>query len=192
MIKSAKYIKSYYQIEDLPTPDKPVVFLLGRSNVGKSSFINYISNQHHLARTSSVPGKTIALNYYLLDNNYYLVDAPGYGYAKHSKLTLQKWDNFLTKYFNRITVNLVLHLMDSKVGATDKDIIANNFIKEFVQNVVFIMTKADKINQSEMSATFKRTKNVFSDAILNENLFFISTKSNKNKDKVIKKIYEYL
>src|SRR5690554_5319473 len=83
-MQNAKYIKGATNLSQAPS-DLPIFLLLGRSNVGKSSFINSLTNRKNLAKTSGTPGKTIVLNYYLIDENYYLVDAPGYGYARRSK-----------------------------------------------------------------------------------------------------------
>ncbi|HPG43587.1 MAG TPA: ribosome biogenesis GTP-binding protein YihA/YsxC, partial [Acholeplasmataceae bacterium] len=98
MIKQAVYIKSLTNIKDEPEA-YPQILLLGRSNVGKSSFINALTNRKNLARVSNTPGKTITLNFYLLDQSFYLVDAPGYGYARRSKSLqdqfIQMIQNFL-------------------------------------------------------------------------------------------------
>lgn len=188
MTLSIKYIKSVFKLEDLPTVDKPIILLMGRSNVGKSSFINYLANQKNLAYISSLPGKTISLNYYLIDNKYYLVDSPGYGYAKLSKSNVRKWNDFLIYYFTNTKINLLLHLIDSHVGPTQKDIEAYNFAKKFVNNIIILLTKADKLNQSEQSNVIKTIESIFEGYIINQNFFLISVKSNKNKDKIIKTI----
>lgn len=188
MTLSFKYIKSVFNLEDLPTVEKPIIFLMGRSNVGKSSFINYLANQKNLAYTSSLPGKTISLNYYLVDNKFYLVDSPGYGYAKIAKSTIEKWNNFLISYFKTANIKLVLHLMDSKVGPTNKDIDAYNFTKNYVRDIIILLTKADKLNQSEQANVTKNVEKQFDGYVYNQNIFLISVKSNKNKDKIIKTI----
>ncbi len=189
MVKSIKYIKSVYKMEDLPTENRPIVFLMGRSNVGKSSFINYIANKKDLAKISSVPGKTMSLNYYLVDNKFYIVDSPGYGYAKLPKSFSLKWDEFLSKYFKNVYINLVLHLIDSKVGPTDKDIHAYEFTRNYIRNIVVLLTKVDRLNQSELSKSIKVATSTLNNLELNKNLYLVSVKIGRYKDNIEKLIY---
>jgi GTP-binding protein len=160
MIKQAAYIKSLTHIKDEPEA-YPQILLIGRSNVGKSSFINALTNRKNLARVSNTPGKTITLNFYLLDNQFYLVDAPGYGYARRSK-SLQ--DQFIVMIHNFINeslhLKLVCMLIDFKVGPTEDDLFTYQFLVEHNVNVMVVATKKDKIpktHQFKQEQAIKKT-----------------------------------
>ncbi len=114
-----KFIKSVYNIKDLPKEGIPELVLCGRSNVGKSSFINSLSKQNNIAKTSSTPGKTRSLNYYLVEDKFYLVDLPGYGYAKVSEKAKQEWQKLIADYLlNSKNIAMAYHLIDSRHSAT--------------------------------------------------------------------------
>ncbi|MFP7699638.1 MAG: ribosome biogenesis GTP-binding protein YihA/YsxC [Candidatus Phytoplasma pyri] len=182
MIKQAVFIKSITQIKDNFSLIKyPEIILIGKSNVGKSSFINNLTNRKKLARVSKNPGKTITLNYYLLNNSFYLIDTPGYGYSRISK-KIKK--NFLIIIFDLLKNNLncrkILYLIDFKVGLTTNDI---NICSLLIQNdlkVVLVFTKKDKISKTKIKQQLIKIKNNLD--ILNityDNFFLIS---NKNKE----------
>jgi GTP-binding protein len=145
MIKDASYVKSLTNIIDIPD-DLPQVLLLGRSNVGKSSFINSLTNRKNLARTSNTPGKTITLNFYLINQQFFIVDAPGYGYARRSK---SKKDEFIIMLENFLLTSkqlkLICLLVDFKVGPTEDDILTYDFVKATGIDFMVIATKKDKI-----------------------------------------------
>lgn len=145
MIKQAVYVKGLTNIKDEPEAF-PQILLLGRSNVGKSSFINALTNRKNLARVSNTPGKTITLNFYLLEQSFYLVDAPGYGYARRSK-SLQ--DQFMVMIQNFLKdskhLKLVCMLIDFKVGPTEDDLFTYQFLVEHNVNLMVVATKKDKV-----------------------------------------------
>lgn len=149
MIKQAEYIKSIVDLKDEPE-QLPQILLLGRSNVGKSTFINTLTNRKNLARTSNTPGKTIALNFYLIDESFYFVDAPGYGYAKRSKSQKDEFvimlENFLLYSKNLVAVCL---LIDFKVGPTVDDIETYEFLKNLGKDIIIVATKKDKIQKTK-------------------------------------------
>ena len=111
-IKNAKFLKSSSNNKHCPPPEKPEFAFIGRSNVGKSSLINMLCNQNNLAKTSSKPGKTQLINHFIIDDKWYLVDLPGYGYAKTSKTNLDKFEelisNYITKRKNLICVIILI------------------------------------------------------------------------------------
>jgi len=145
MIKQAQYIKSITDLKD-GLHDLPSILLLGRSNVGKSSFINALTNRKNLARVSNTPGKTITLNFYNLENSFYLVDAPGYGYARRSKSMQDAFIIMIRDFMMQSpTLKLVCMLIDFKVGPTDDDLFTYQFLIENNMNVMVIATKKDKI-----------------------------------------------
>ncbi len=108
-----EFVKSVTALDQLPELELPEIALAGRSNVGKSSFINTLFNRKGLAKTSSTPGKTRTLNYYNIENKFYLVDLPGFGYAKVSKTERENWERLLIKYFqNNLNITRIIHFID--------------------------------------------------------------------------------
>ena len=129
-----------------PTDNKPEFLLVGRSNVGKSSFINTIINRKNYARTSSQPGKTQTINFYLVNDKFYLVDAPGYGFAKLSKSKRKKFGLMMEDYItHRDNLKQVFMLVDFRHKATQDDIMMYNFLKYYKIPVTIVATKSDKI-----------------------------------------------
>ena len=145
MFKQAAYIKSLELVVDRPD-DKPQILFLGRSNVGKSSFINSLTNRKNLARTSNTPGKTLLMNFYLIDESFYIVDAPGYGYARRSKSLQQKFVYMIDSFLHDSEqLKLVCLLIDFKVGPTIEDIEMYEYLMTLGLPVLVIATKLDKI-----------------------------------------------
>ncbi|MCD4827157.1 MAG: ribosome biogenesis GTP-binding protein YihA/YsxC [Acholeplasmataceae bacterium] len=160
MIKEAMYIKSLTDLKDRPEVF-PQILLLGRSNVGKSSFINSLTNRKNLARVSKTPGKTLLLNFYLLNQNFYLVDAPGYGYARRSKSLKDEFIIMIEKFLlNNQDLLFVCLLIDFKVGPTKDDINTYNFIRQLGREVVVIATKKDKIPKTKQYKQEKLIKSM--------------------------------
>ena len=158
---NATFIKSATKLSESPDKKLPEVLLCGRSNVGKSSFINALTNHKRLAYTSSKPGHTRLLNYYEIDNSLYLVDAPGYGYAKGGidldNLFKSTMDSYLE---NNRHLKMVVFLLDSRRELSDDDISFINYILERKINCFAVLTKVDKINQSEKAKLEKHLKEV--------------------------------
>ncbi len=145
MFNKSEYIKSLEFVIDQPD-DRPQVLLLGRSNVGKSSFINAINNRKKLARISNTPGKTLLMNFYLIDELFYMVDAPGYGYARRSKMMQERFVNMIDQFLHEsVNLKLVCLLIDFKVGPTDEDIDMYEYLHDLGLNVLVCATKLDKI-----------------------------------------------
>ena len=129
-----------------PTDNKQEFLLLGRSNVGKSSFINSILERKNLARISSKPGKTQTINFYLINDNFYLVDAPGYGFANLSKKKQKKFGLMMEDYLmNRKNLKQVFMLIDFRHKPSNDDIMMYNFLKYYKLPVTIVATKADKV-----------------------------------------------
>ena len=159
MIKKVEFIVSGTNNSHFPSDDKNEYLFLGRSNVGKSSLINFITNRKNLAKTSQTPGKTITLNYYLINDSFYLVDAPGYGYAKRSMRLIEEFGKMVESFIQtRVNLKKVCILMDFKIGPTEDDLLMLDYVSHFNKEIVVIMTKIDKVNQSERAKSNKLIK----------------------------------
>lgn len=180
-----KFVKSVFNTKELINDGLPELVLCGRSNVGKSSLINSLSKLKNVAKTSSSPGKTRSINYYSVEGKFYLVDLPGYGYAKVSKQAKEKWQRLITDYLeNSRNISLVFHLIDSRHKATELDLLLNQLLvnKDLPFNV--ILSKVDKLNQSEKSKAVKNILNQFPELSLGDNLFLYSSLKGTGKRQI--------
>src|SRR6201994_3050453 len=145
IIKSAEFICSNTQISKLPPPVKPEYAFIGRSNVGKSSLINMLAGKKGLAKTSQTPGKTQLINHFLINDSWYIVDLPGYGYARISKSKKEDWNKFIRTYLDkRESLQCVMVLIDSRLEPQKIDIEFCNWLGEKGLSFVLVFTKADK------------------------------------------------
>lgn len=145
--------------KQFPRDPMPQVALSGRSNVGKSSLINTLLGRKNLARVSSAPGKTITVNFYDVDRKLFLVDLPGYGYAKRTLDDKKQWsaltDGFFTKNPAIDLLSLVVQLVDIRVGITDDDAMMIDFLAQSGIPFIIVATKSDKPNKTERAASLK-------------------------------------
>lgn len=187
MFKNQTFIASAFKLEDLPRKKLPEVVLCGRSNVGKSSLINSLFNRKDLAKVSSTPGKTRSINYYKIDDKFYLVDLPGFGYAKTSKKEREYWARLISEFF-RIsrTIKLAIHLIDSRHKPTELDIKLNEMLNYHSLPYIFILSKADKLKQSEIKKSERDIKTIFPEADPDSNLLFYSSVKGKGKKQLLK------
>ncbi|MBI5654109.1 YihA family ribosome biogenesis GTP-binding protein [Candidatus Uhrbacteria bacterium] len=153
---NATFLKSIVKIDDLPKSDRPHIAFLGRSNVGKSSLLNSLTGQKGLARVSATPGRTQTINVFDVDKRFYLIDLPGYGYAKTSKVKRVAFEGLLNQYLNR-TENLKLSLViiDARLGPTDIDREMFAFLEDTQKPFVVIANKTDKLKKTEIAALTK-------------------------------------
>ena len=169
---NATFIKSCPNRDERPQAQKPEVLIVGRSNVGKSSLINALTQRKKLAFTSSKPGHTRLLNYYDIDGKFYLVDAPGYGYAKGGidldKLFAEMMDSYFT---NNLDLKLVLILLDARRELNNDDIEIIDYVKENEIPFAVVITKCDKVNQKEKAALNKHLKEM---ELTNEQVYYTS------------------
>ena len=173
------------RISQYPTDKKSEFLLLGRSNVGKSSFINTIIERKNFARTSSKPGKTQTLNFYLVNNKFYLVDVPGYGYASVSKETQKKFGIMIEDYIkNRENLKYVFLLIDYRHKPSDDDVLMYNYLKYYNLNVVIVETKYDKVSKNEREKQDKIIKDTLK---LNDDVMVVpfSTITKKGRNEVL-------
>lgn len=174
------------RVSQYPTDNKPEFLILGRSNVGKSSFINTLVNRKNLARTSSKPGKTQTLNFYNIDNICYLVDVPGYGYAAVSNKKQEKFGLMIEEYImNRPNLKHVFLLVDYRHKPTDNDLIMYDFLKYYNLPVTVVCTKYDKIKKSQKEKQNKLIENTI-DLALGDEIIYFSKITKVGRDKIIK------
>ena len=137
------------RISQYPEDKKNEFLILGRSNVGKSSFINTIINRKNMAKTSSKPGKTQTINFYRINSQFYIVDVPGYGYAQTSKKQIEKFGIMIEEYLkNRQNLKHVFLLVDFRHKPTEDDVLMYKFLKYYNLPVTIVTTKFDKVNRS--------------------------------------------
>ena len=147
---NVKFIKSASKKDEFIVDELPQVAIVGRSNVGKSSLINLLTNNSKMAKTSSMPGRTRLVNYFNVNNEMYLVDLPGYGFAKASKNLTSAWDSVMNDYFtDNEKLKLVLVLIDSRILPTELDMQMMDYLAEHEIPALIVMTKTDKLNRSE-------------------------------------------
>lgn len=189
-LNNAALVMSAGLPKQFPGDRLPQIAFSGRSNVGKSSLINSLLNRKNLARVSGEPGKTITVNFYNIDKKLYLVDLPGYGYAKRTKEDQKKWSSLTDGYFtnnpNFDSVRLVCQLIDSRVGPTDDDWDMLEYMTEAQCNFIVVGTKCDKLNRTE--------RNTFEE-FMKENMpevpyILYSAKSGEGREDLWKKITE--
>jgi GTP-binding protein len=155
---SARFVKSATRPDDFPRDQRPEIAFCGRSNIGKSSLLNTLTNTHGLARTSSSPGRTQTINFFLVDEQMYFVDLPGYGYAKVPKAVKENLGTMIESYLHsRNQLKLALMLVDSRMPPTDSDLMMKNWLDHrSVPNAV-VLTKVDKISKNELHQALRKS-----------------------------------
>ena len=191
-IKQAEFIKSAVKNDQLPEHDGVEIMFCGRSNVGKSSFINMLTNRKKLAKTSANPGKTQTLNLFLINNDFYFVDVPGYGYASLSGKQLIDFGSMMDSYFlNRENLKAMIQLVDIRHVPTNDDLDMINYAKEHKIRLVVIATKADKVTKNQRPKHLKQiAQKLDIDA---NNIFVYSAMTGEGLDKIeerLRYIYE--
>lgn len=152
-IETAEHVRAAHTEAQLVRDDRPQIAFVGRSNVGKSSLMNRLLGRKGLARTSSTPGRTRAVHYFLVNRRFYFVDLPGYGYAKVSESARQEWADLVDRYFQRAAVPpLVVLIVDAKVGPTPLDVQAREYLASLGVPRVVAATKVDRLGKSKVAA----------------------------------------
>ncbi len=192
IIKSCEIVTSAGKFNQLPPSEFFEVVLIGKSNVGKSSFINNLLNRKALARTSSTPGKTRTANFYLVNNSFYLVDMPGYGYAKVSKSLKVEFDKIIKDYLSKRNSDfIVFFLLDFRHKPTKNDISMYETILSYGITPVIVLTKLDKVNKTARNKNLKVIKEELK--LTNGDKFFLySTVEKRGRDEVLSFIEEVI
>ena len=163
-ITSAEFLKSAFSETDWPKGDLPEIAFLGRSNVGKSSLINSLLSQRGLARTSSTPGRTQSLNFFVVNQRFRFVDLPGFGYARVPKATKNSWGEMVSGYLaKRNQLVLSIHIVDSRHEPTTLDLQLHDWLEHVARPRLVVATKSDKLSNNELKESLRRVKRVLGD-----------------------------
>lgn len=186
-VKTAAFVISNTDHQKCPTDGRPEYAFIGRSNVGKSSLINMLTNNKNLAKTSGKPGKTQLINHFIINDDWYLVDLPGYGYAKTSKSNRVKWEQFIADYLcNRPSLTNVFVLIDARLEPQKIDVEFMNWCGEKGIPFSMVFTKIDKLSSSALQknlAKYKKEMLKFWDEL--PPVFTTSSESGFGKEKVL-------
>lgn len=190
--QQTKFVKSAPSLTECPPISLPEICFAGRSNVGKSSFINALINRKNLARTSNVPGKTQLINYYNIDDEIYFVDLPGYGFAKVPESVRKQWGEDMRTYLmERESLKLILHLVDARHKPTQLD---EDFIYWMAVNekpFCIILSKSDKLSHNKQMQSKARIKRILKEMNIEVPIILASAQTKKGIDETQKLIKEF-
>ena len=190
-ILDVKLTISAVRKSQFPEDGKSEFLLVGRSNVGKSSFINTLINRKNFARTSSIPGKTQTLNFYLINDYFYLVDAPGYGYAKVNKQLKNKFGLIMEDYLEgRENLKMVFMLIDFRHKPTEDDVLMYKYLKHYNIPVSIVCTKLDKVSKNSHAKCINQITKTLE--VPKEELILFSSVTKTGKQEVYSKLIENL
>ena len=185
MLKNITFETSVFSIDKIVASDKKQIALVGKSNVGKSSFINAIANHKHLAKVGNTPGKTRSLNYYNVNEEFYIVDLPGYGYSKMSQSEKQNTTNLVDKYLSSNMVTYIYFLVDIRHKASNEDKLMYDYLLSYDIPFTIIANKADKLPVSKVDEhLLQMTKTLFA----KEKIVPFSAESKLNLDLIKEQI----
>lgn len=193
-IKSSEFLSSNDNYKKCPNPDKPEFAFIGRSNVGKSSLINMLTGRRKLAKISSTPGKTRLINHFLINGKWYLVDLPGYGFAKISKSAKEKWNRMINQYIlNRSNLVTLFVLVDSRLDPQKIDVEFISWLGKNGLPFVIVFTKADKISKNQTNTALKKFTNELKHNWESlPSMIITSSKSGQGKEEILKFIDQTL
>jgi len=186
-ITSAEFIKSAFSQKDWPTDRRPEIAFLGRSNVGKSSLLNMLLQRRSLARTSNTPGRTQSINFFLINDRFYFVDLPGYGFAKVSKSMRSEWGVMAEDYLSkRDALALSIQLVDSRHEPSPLDLQLNEWLRYNEKERIVVATKSDKLSSNELVKQIRLIEKEMPDS----QIIPVSSQTGKGRDNVWSKITE--
>jgi GTP-binding protein len=190
MFQSCEYIISAVSKEQYPNKENfPEFVFLGRSNVGKSSFINALTNQKKLAYTSQTPGKTKTMNFFLINKSFYLVDAPGYGFVRHGREKIQTFGSFIDDYLkNNINLKKAFLLIDTKVGPTQDDLLMAEYLRYLHIYFAVIATKSDKVGTTLL---YGHIKNICEKMNINYDQIIVTSSAKRTGFDQVREMLKY-
>lgn len=184
-VKDVKFVKGAAAWEQLPGDGLPEVAFIGRSNVGKSSLVNMLLGRRALARTSNTPGKTQEFNYYLVNDAFYFVDLPGFGYARIAQRERERWGRLIGRYVTeRETLRVVFHLIDSRHEPTAQDKDVMGLMKGAPIPYVILLTKADKLSGNGRAQSKTRMQKLLAAAGMEVPVVLTSSEDKRGRDEV--------
>jgi len=191
-LHNVEFIKSAAVSKDILSDGKPQIVFSGKSNVGKSSVINKLLNRKQFARVSATPGKTIHINYFLIDKSAYFVDLPGYGYAKVAKTEYKRWSKLMEEFFNKPEyITLGVMIVDSRHKPTSDDVLMARWFKASMCPLIVVANKTDKLKKSEIeknTAVIKDTLELDDDVTV---LQFSAVKGT-GRDELIGRLFRFI
>ena len=186
------FLKSAFQEGHYPTPDRPEIAFAGRSNVGKSTLINVLANRKGIARTSSRPGRTQALNFFLVENRFYLVDLPGYGYARVPPAVKKSWGKMVEAYLKkRPNLKAVVVILDIRRDPSKGDRDLLQWLREYGIAVILVLTKSDKLSKSRNMAMIKSIGTQLAGLVSDTPILF-SSKTKAGKEEIWERITGFI
>lgn len=189
-IKQAEFKISAVKPSQYPDDGMVEIAFVGRSNVGKSSLINTLTNRKKLVKVSSTPGKTRLINFFTINNKFYFVDLPGYGYAKVSKTEKAKWGDMMELYLmNRPQLKKVALLVDCRHKPTGDDVLMYNWIKHYGYSVIVVATKKDKLTRNELQKSSKVIRETL-DLSKEDKIMFFSSLKKEGKEELLEEMFE--
>lgn len=193
MLDTATFVKGVAQWEQLPADERPEIAVVGRSNVGKSSLINALLRRKNLAYTSKTPGKTQQLNYFHVDDRFYLVDLPGYGYAKAPKSAREEWAQLQERYLaERQSLRGVVQLIDSRHPPMDSDVALMERLRDAGVPHAIALTKADKLSGNGRTQAQRRVDDCLADRGIDRPVFLTSANTNRGIPRLRRWIVEQI
>jgi len=190
-IRNAKFVKSATDEKNVIVDDKYQIAFVGRSNVGKSSLINMLTKNGKLAKTSSTPGRTRLINYFLINDEFYFVDLPGYGYAKASKSEVYSWQSMIEPYLiDNDRLNCVCMLVDSRYDPTEQDKQMLKFLNYYMIPFIIICTKCDKFGKSQIKPQIGKIANVL--GVGKDNVFASSSEKFMGRNEILEKLGQFI
>lgn len=189
-IKQSEFIISAVKPQQYPTDNRCEIAFVGRSNVGKSSLINSLTNRKKLAKVSGTPGKTRLINFFLINSSFYLVDLPGYGYAKVSKTEKASWGKIIETYLvKRPQLKKVVLLVDCRHKPTGDDIMMYEWIKHYGYDIAIVATKSDKLTKNELVKSEKLIRETLK-LEKEKRIFYFSSLSKKGKEELLDNLFD--
>lgn len=190
-LHNVEFLRSAVKDLDFPEDDLPQIVFAGKSNVGKSSVINKLLNRKNIARVSAQPGKTIHINYFVIDKKAYFVDLPGYGYARVSKTEQKRWGELMETYFSMRLLTLGIQIVDIRHKPTKDDVIMAEWFRASQSPWVIIANKQDKIKKSQLEGNLAVIRQTL---LLPEEVLVIPFSAEKGfgKDEVLSLIFEHV
>jgi GTP-binding protein len=187
-IKQSEFITSAVKPEQYPTDNRLEIAFVGRSNVGKSSLINSLTNRRKLVKVSRTPGKTRLVNFFLINNEFYFVDLPGYGYAKVSRTEKESWGKFIETYLvNRGQLKRIILLVDCRRTPSEDDKLMYDFIKHYGYECTVVATKTDKLTKNELKKNMAMLKKEL-DLAGDDKLLTYSSLNKQGKEELLENI----